>query len=257
MSNVFTQPNLTRFDREKFSSAKPFPHIIIDDFFNESEMKSIVEDCHRFKEFKWWMYDNIFEKKLACNNLDNLGDNFRKYFNLVNSREFVLSLEKMTGFKGLIADPSLYGGGLHRIDKGGKLDIHADFNYHKITGWRRRLNLITYLNEDWLEEYGGHTEFWNRNMTKCVQSILPKFNRAAVFEVDDYTWHGHPDPLECPKERQRLSLATYYYTHHNDNLYELEYHSTDYQSRPTDKKNKEIESLREKRRKGRLEDLMA
>jgi Rps23 Pro-64 3,4-dihydroxylase Tpa1-like proline 4-hydroxylase len=161
----------------------------------------------------------------------------------------------MSGFKGLIADPSLHGAGLHRIDKGGKLDIHADFNYHKITGWRRRLNLITYLNEDWLEEYGGNTEFWNRDMTKCAQSVLPVFNRTVVFETGDYTWHGHSDPLNCPKERQRLSLATYYYTHHNDDLYELEYHSTDYQRRPTDKKDEQIEELREKRRKGRLEDL--
>ena len=253
--NKFTSPDLARFSREKFSSADPFPHIVIDSFFNEQELKKVVLDCESLKKFKWWRYDNVFEKKLACNNLQNLGENFQNYFNLVNSREFVRALEEMSGFEGLIADPSLYGGGLHRIDRGGKLDIHADFNYHKVTGWRRRLNLITYLNEDWLEEYGGNTEFWNRDMTKCVQSILPAFNRTVVFEVDDYTWHGHPDPLSCPEARQRLSLATYYYTHHNDNMYELEYHSTDYQSRPSDKEDRKIEELREKRRKGRLEDL--
>lgn len=253
--NKFASPDLSKFDKVKFRTAEPFPFIVIDDFFKEDDLRNIVEDSATLKKFKWWRYDNVFEKKLACNNLQNLGENFQKYFNLVNSREFVLALEEMSGFKGLIADPSLYGGGLHRIDRGGKLDIHADFNYHKITGWRRRLNLITYLNEDWCEEYGGSTEFWNRDMSQCVQSILPVFNRTVVFEVDDYTWHGHPDPLNCPEDRNRLSLATYYYTHHDENLYELEYHSTDYQSRPSDKKDEEIEQLREKRRKGRLEDL--
>ncbi len=33
-----------------------------------------------------------------------------------------------------------------------------------------------------------------------------------VFNTTDFTWHGHPDPLTCPPERTRKSIAFYYYT---------------------------------------------
>jgi hypothetical protein len=33
-----------------------------------------------------------------------------------------------------------------------------------------------------------------------------------MFSTTDYSYHGHPDPLRCPPERSRKSLALYYYT---------------------------------------------
>jgi Rps23 Pro-64 3,4-dihydroxylase Tpa1-like proline 4-hydroxylase len=56
---------------------------------------------------------------------------------------------------------------MHQIVRGGKLGIHADYNYHKHYGLDRRLNLLVYLNKDWREEYGGHLELWDRQMTSC------------------------------------------------------------------------------------------
>jgi hypothetical protein len=34
----------------------------------------------------------------------------------------------------------------------------------------------------------------------------------AMFSTTDYSYHGHPDPLSCPPDRSRRSLALYYYT---------------------------------------------
>jgi len=33
-----------------------------------------------------------------------------------------------------------------------------------------------------------------------------------VFSTTEYSYHGHPDPLRCPPERTRRSMALYYYS---------------------------------------------
>ena len=49
-------------------------------------------------------------------------------------------------------------------------------------------------------------------MKECHQKILPIFNRCVVFSTTDFSYHGHPDPLTCPEDRTRKSLALYYYS---------------------------------------------
>ena len=49
-------------------------------------------------------------------------------------------------------------------------------------------------------------------MSKSVVKILPVFNRVALFTTTGNSWHGHPDPLTCPEDRSRKSLALYYYS---------------------------------------------
>ncbi|RMG84682.1 MAG: 2OG-Fe(II) oxygenase [Bacteroidetes bacterium] len=122
-------------------------------------------------------------------------------------------LQNLTGIKEtLIPDPYFEGGGFHQIKPGGFLKVHVDFHKHKLMGLDRRINVLVYLNEDWKEEYGGHFELWETDMSKCALKIAPLFNRMAIFSTTDYSWHGHPDPLTCPPDRSRKSLALYYYT---------------------------------------------
>ena len=121
-------------------------------------------------------------------------------------------MSELTGIEDLLGDPYYEGGGCHQIKRGGFLKVHADFNKHKRTGLDRRLNVLVYLNKDWKEEYGGHFELWNADMTKGEKKILPLFNRMAMFSTTDFSYHGHPDKLNCPEDRSRRSLALYYYT---------------------------------------------
>ena len=71
-------------------------------------------------------------------------------------------------------------------------------------------------------------------MTECVERILPKFNTMAIFSTTDYSYHGHPDPLNCPENISRKSLALYYYTNgrpKEDINKGLEEHSTLFKGR--------------------------
>ena len=122
-------------------------------------------------------------------------------------------LQKITGIEEtLIPDPYFEGGGFHEIKPGGFLKVHVDFHKNKKLQLSRRVNFLIYLNKDWEEEYGGHLELWEKDMSQCVSKILPKFNRAAMFSTTGDSWHGHPDPLNCPEGKSRKSLALYYYT---------------------------------------------
>ena len=64
--------------------------------------------------------------------------------------------------------PHLDGGGLHRSLGGGYLNVHADFTAHHVhQHWRRRVNLLLYLNREWQPEWGGDLELWSKDMERC------------------------------------------------------------------------------------------
>lgn len=90
--------------------------------------------------------------------------------------------------------------------------IHTDVNRHPFSGGKLHqvCNAILYLNENWRESYRGHLEFWDKNL-KCRKKISPIANRFVLFQTDSTSFHGHPEPLRCPSDRRRNSIAVYYY----------------------------------------------
>jgi hypothetical protein len=198
--------------RLAYASAKPFPHFVVDNFFDPGLIDQVLTEFPKPGQISWQSFNNEQEIKLASAAEASFGPITRLLLYHLNSITFLDFLSKTTGIENLISDPCFEGGGLHQIPRGGKLGVHADFNKHRRFGLDRRLNAILYLNKDWREEYGGHLELWNRDMTLCEAKILPLFNRLAVFGTTDFTFHGHPDPLQCPEGMTRKSLALYYFT---------------------------------------------
>ncbi len=198
--------------RESYSQAQPFPHIVIDNFFPETILKAILDEFPQSNQIDWCKFNDFTQKKLASTVESQMGQLTRFFLYQLNSSIFIRFLEVLTGIKGIIPDPHYVGGGLHQIERGGYLKIHSDFNYHGDFHLDRRLNLLVYLNENWLEEYGGHLELWNKDMTACIKRVLPIFNRCVIFSTTDISFHGHPDPLMCPDSMFRRSLALYYYS---------------------------------------------
>ena len=141
-----------------------------------------------------------------------MGPVTRSVIHELNGQRFIKFLEEVTGITGLIADPYLQGGGLHQIRRGGFLKVHTDFDKHDLLHLDRRLNVLVYLNDDWEESYGGHLQLWDTEMTTCAASVLPILGRCVIFLTNDFSLHGHPDPLTCPVDRSRRSIAMYYYT---------------------------------------------
>ncbi|MBI2587811.1 2OG-Fe(II) oxygenase [Candidatus Azambacteria bacterium] len=223
--------HLARRHREAYQQAKPFPHVVFDDFLPRPVVETVLLAFPGPSEVAWHTTDNVHEKKLSNEDETKIPPVIRQVLHAFNSQVFVNFLEELTGISGLISDPHFRGGGLHQIASGGKLGIHVDFNRYKRLNLERRLNVLLYLNKDWKEEYGGHLELWNQTMTTREKKILPIFNRCVIFTTSEISYHGHPTPLRCPPEMSRKSLALYYYTADAPSP-DARIHSTIFQARP-------------------------
>jgi Rps23 Pro-64 3,4-dihydroxylase Tpa1-like proline 4-hydroxylase len=224
--------SLARTNAEKYAAAKPFPHIYFDNFLPTKAAEAALRDFPEPRQVKWSEFDTTQEKKLAFDIVERLPVAVRDVLYFMNSRSMLEFLEILTGINGVIPDPYYVGGGLHQIKRGGKLAVHADFNHHTRLNLERRINVLIYLNKDWKEEYGGHFELWNKDMTAAEQKLLPIFNRCAIFSTTSSSYHGHPDPLCCPPDRTRKSLATYYYSNGRPEEELRDAHSTLFVRRP-------------------------
>lgn len=222
-----------------YKNSLPFPHIVIDNFLE----RKIAEIAHNeLSKLEVWDYDPTDYSKLAQQNkffmpspnyevdLEIMRKDSITAFQILqflNSDITLRFLEKLTGIENLIPDPTFTGGGYHKIKKGGKLAIHADYNIHPHTKLHRRINLLVYLNPNWVEEWGGNLELWNKTLTEKTHEIAPMFNRAVIFNITDDAYHGHPEPLKCPDNEARYSMALYYFT----------------EDRPEEEKNSEHSAL--------------
>lgn len=213
--NGLSLSDLSEFGRrhyDSYQSAAPFPNGSFDDFFSAESLRAMLEEFPDLRGKPDRDFNTPNEVKRVSSGEYRFGPQTRSFMHFLNSQPFLEFLSALTGIEGLMPDPYFEGGGCHEILPGGYLKLHADFNKHRRTKLDRRLNVLIYLNEDWKEEYGGHFEMWNKDMTQCAKKILPIFNRMAIFTTTDFSFHGHPEPLTCPPNRSRRSLALYYYT---------------------------------------------
>lgn len=217
--------------RERYAAAAPFPHMAFDDFLYPDVAHAAVGEVPPVDRAHWTNYVHANERKFANTDPTTWGPTLQAVWEQLTSEEFRTFLGELTGIGGLVADPSLEGAGLHQTAPGGFLNIHADFTVHPHhRHWHRRVNVLVYLNEDWLPEYGGDLELWSRDMRTKVEVVAPLANRAVVFSTGADTWHGHPEPLTCPAGRARQSLAVYFYTVEDAPVAR----STEYRARPGD-----------------------
>lgn len=228
---------------EQYRNNHPFPHIQIDGLLPEEVLRGIINEFPGPGDIEWKDKTHQYSRKAACEDLSRMGPVTRDLIMQMNCGVFVDFLERLTGISGIVADPHLAGGGLHQIRPGGFLDIHADFNVHPRLELERRLNALLFLNDDWREDYGGHLELWRTDMKKCEARILPVANRLVIFNTTDTAFHGHPEPLRCPANRTRNSIAMYYYTRDRPGQEKTKPHSTLYKGELQNWKNRIRRSL--------------
>ncbi|KAA2242561.1 2OG-Fe(II) oxygenase [Chitinophaga agrisoli] len=198
----------------QYQEANPYPHIVLENFLNPAMLDKCIEEFNQLNKSDGWInYVHYNEKKRGLNKLDLLPDNIKHTINELNSPEFLQFLSTLTGIDNLQKDDHLEGGGIHQSGKGGFLNIHADFTVHPHhRHWQRRVNVLVYLNKGWQEEWGGKLELWDTEMKACEKKVLPVFNRCVIFNTDADSYHGHPEPMTCPEDQYRRSIALYYYS---------------------------------------------
>ena len=198
--------------RERWMSAKPFRYIVFEDFFKPEAAEMILQQYPDVTQQGWDNTTYINQKNKFVMTEFEKGSLLQQTFDELNGTKLLKIVEYITGIDGLIADPKLFGGGLHQSIRGAFLDVHVDFNYHPETRYHRRMNILVYMNKDWKPDYNGYLELWDMDKKEQIEYIEPKFNRCVIFETNEVSFHGHPKPLNTPPNISRKSIAAYYYT---------------------------------------------
>ncbi len=173
----------------------PFPHVVIDDYLSMETVRAINAE---WPDIGWLKEDGRVTRKWSTNDLTPTAraaaDDIETWL-----------IEEAIGRAGIVPYRET---ALHSIPPGGFLGMHYDYNVEKALGLRRRANALIYLNEGWQEEWKGHLQLG----LDRPKLIAPVAGRCVIFETNNRSWHGHPVPLACPPDRQRRSLAVYFFT---------------------------------------------
>jgi hypothetical protein len=235
ISTIFPEDwsNLLPALAAQYREAKPVPHIYLEGLVDEAAALAASAEFPSPSTAEWTHYQHQNENKHGMAKRQLFPSAIGEVSDALNSKPFLRWLSVLTGIPGLIADLTLEGGGLHQSGRGGFLNVHTDFSHHHYhTNWKRRVNLILYLNPAWEDAWGGSLELWDNRMRHCVAKYPPMLNSAVIFNTDENSYHGFPDPLACPPGVSRQSLAFYYYT--LDDGARIASRSTNYRARPTD-----------------------
>jgi len=225
-----------------YTNNKPFPHVVIDDFIAQDVLDSLLA-VFPVAESGVQKRDNTAKteggkraqfRKIGVKDESKLDPLIRQFLLELNSGRFLSLVSQISGVDALIPDPGFRGGGTHQTLRGGLLRVHADFNKHPVFQLDRRINFLLYLNKDWDESYGGNLELWDENVTACKKRILPIAGRVVIFSTTSTSFHGHPEPLNCPEDMTRKSIAMYYYTNGRPESEGSEAHATLWPNMPSE-----------------------
>ena len=219
--------------RQSFDGARPFRHVVIDDFFDPGFCRQLQADFPGFEDRYARTEMGDVGGKAVRQDLPGLSPAYGGLDRLLQSAEFLQLIGRITGIDGLLYDPDYVGGGTHENTHGQCLAAHIDFNHLPKSGWHRRLNLIVYLNDEWREEWGGcldlHSDPWD-SAADDVTRLVPAFNRCVIFETNEHSWHGF-EAIDLPQDQRgltRRSVAIYLYTKDRDAAESAPSHGTVY-----------------------------
>jgi len=203
--------------RDRFRSAQPFRHACIDGFLEPDIAEQALADFPGFDSEAARNEFGEVGRKAVNTDLPKISPFYARLSEYLVSEAFMEQMSALTGIPGLKPDINQYGGGTHENLDGQSLDPHVDFNYDMTTGRHRRINLLIYLNKDWDEAWGGnialHSNPRDPDTDESV-AYTPDFNRAVLFETNEYSWHGFRR-IEIPEDaptRSRKCLSIYLYT---------------------------------------------
>jgi Rps23 Pro-64 3,4-dihydroxylase Tpa1-like proline 4-hydroxylase len=196
---------------------------IVDNILNFEYAEKIQKEIIGSSIKYWDRYENPFEKKYTWRDKNELLPLTKSLFDNLHTKDFIDFLSNFTGYK-LQEDKSKNWWGIHTFNNGDKLDIHVDAGRHPENNLKKIITLGIYLSYNWSKECGGNIEFWkgtNSSNNKAeifnkTISIEPIFNRCVIFENNDYSWHGAPEPCICHENQKRIFVTCSYLTDIDD-----------------------------------------
>jgi Rps23 Pro-64 3,4-dihydroxylase Tpa1-like proline 4-hydroxylase len=206
----YLESSLQEALRAQYLQAKPFQYLLLDDVFDLETVRAVAAEYpmarHNAK------FDDLTSRlKFTCDDWDAFPPRTLELVAFLNCGTFMKFLVAVTGIAELTSDPYLFGGGMHETFPGGFLKMHTDFNFHRTLKLDRRINVLLFLNEGWRPEWKGELLLAERNLKNPIP-VAPLINRMVIFNTNDHSFHGQPDPNCFPEGNSRKSIAMYYYS---------------------------------------------
>ena len=133
---------------------------------------------------------------------------------------------EITRISDLIGDPELYAGGISSMSEGCFLNPHIDNSHDRNLEHYRRLNLLYYVNKDWIpEDSGGDLILYPKGIRKEEIQIPCKFNRLVIMRTDNRSLHGVRKVTT--KNNRRKCISNYYFSKNSPSNKNY-YHSTSF-----------------------------
>lgn len=185
--------------KKVFTSSKPFPHLILSDFFNPKKsveiLKALTQEPMEEKEA------DLFKFMQTKDLVGTSNKTLKEFRSFLCSDEFVLFMEKLTGLK------------LKRgvIDLHGTLYQDTDFllcHDDQLEG--RKIAFLFYLS-NLTEKDGGSLNLFNsknKMPTTISKKVIPQFNTFAFFEVSSVSFH---EVEEIISPVQRIAIGGWFH----------------------------------------------
>ncbi|MBI4150277.1 2OG-Fe(II) oxygenase [Candidatus Woesearchaeota archaeon] len=184
-----------------FSQNKPFPHLILPNFFHAS--KAIVL-LSALKQEPWQLKDADLFRFHQTPDLRSSRNKFiQQYYHFFSSKEFLDYISTITNTKPLRsidAAGQTYTAGDHLLP-------HDD----RLAG--RKIAYLYYLTKNFTKSDGGQLDFFASNAkTKhpatIMKSIIPHFNTLVLFKVSERSFH---QVREIISNKKRISIGGWFH----------------------------------------------
>ena len=212
------------FLREKYEQSGLINHIIIDNLLPIEVASRLNFDFPKEKELNH--LNALQENKFVGVYFSEKQKLVQECLYAFQEQSILKIISQITNIKNLIGDPELYAGGVSSMSKGCFLNPHIDNSHDRNLENFRRLNLLYYVNQNWIPtEDGGELVLYPKGIKNKEEKIHCKFNRLVIMRTDNKSIHGVKEILS--KTNRRKCISNYYFSK-NSPLGKSYYHSTSF-----------------------------
>lgn len=202
--------DLTSFNIE-FKNAKPFPHIILDNFLDKNFFLNLNTNSFNIEKYRNDHLDTFLERNKSNSRNVDLSDVIKKLVEELNSDSFIKNLKKLTGmdelFQTSVGNTALSN--YHEMYESGFVGTHVDHSSEPKTGYPHVLNILIYLTKGWDKSWGGSTILANKTGKKIEKIVDYIPNRAVIFLHTPFSFHGVQELKGNLKKRSSVYVDYY------------------------------------------------
>ena len=197
-----------------FRSGKPFPFLILDNFFEKNFFEKLSKDLDdRSNKVLGKEFDTSVEKNKIINLNKKLPNTIAQILKILTSDTWIKNLRILSGVIDLTPDKGHNEvlSNFHEMTESGFLGSHVDHSNHPTSKKKHVLNIIIYLSENWDSSFGGNTLLYNKKGKRVEKLIKYIPNRLLIFLHTPYSFHG-VDLLKPNLNQVRKTLYLDFYS---------------------------------------------